>query len=119
MSPETILNIVADYYNIPVDVITKKCNRIEIVQPRHIAVYFCRIKTSLSVAAIAKIFHYKDHSGSIFGFKQVLKQEKISFEYRQELKEIDTLISNTEKYDEEKLYDIYMENDFYKLKTES
>jgi len=113
VKPETILNIVADYYKIPADVIKNNCNRSEIVKPRYIAIYYCRTKTNLKVVEIANNFNYKDHSSIIYAYKSVLKMERFDSAYRQELKEIGTLISNTEIYDEEKLYGIFQENDCY------
>ena len=107
---QRIIKIVSEYHGVTPEILTAKTNRAEIVVGRHIAVYFCRLKTDLSLAELAELFNYKDHSGTIFAFKSVRNRRNTEFAYRDMLKELDNIIETATEY---LILDTFQENDYY------
>ena len=107
---ERIIKIVSEYYGVTPEILTAKTNRAEIVAGRHIAVYFCRLKTDLSLAELAELFNYGNHSGTIFAFKSVRNRRNTEYSYRLMLEDINDIIDNITEC---LILDNYQENDFY------
>ncbi|MCT4597305.1 MAG: chromosomal replication initiator protein DnaA [Vallitalea sp.] len=73
ITPEFILEIVAEHYNLnPADIISKKRPR-EIAYPRQIVMYLSRTLTDLSLPKIGQILGKRDHTTIIHGYDKIRK----------------------------------------------
>jgi len=76
ITPELIVDVVAEHYNIsPSDIFSKDKSR-NISYPRQIVMYLCRRLTDLSVTEIGKILGNRDHSTVLHGFDKVANDIK-------------------------------------------
>lgn len=73
VTPELILDIVAEHYNISVADLKSKKRNAEIANPRQVAMYLMRTMSTkeLSLKAIGAIFGGKDHSTIKYGIEKV------------------------------------------------
>lgn len=62
ITPELIIDIVADHFNISVQDISSKKKSQDIVVPRQIAMYLCRRFTEISLQELGHILGKRDHS---------------------------------------------------------
>ena len=76
LSEQKILNVVADYYNLPVHQLTGKQRTNQVAMPRHIAMYLIRTLLDVSYTKIGQSFGGKDHSTVMNGVEKVEKQLK-------------------------------------------
>ena len=117
--PQIIIQQVADYYHIEVFELINTVRLKEFVKARHIAVYFCKQFSNMSLCRIGMYFKgrgYKayDHASIIYAIQQVLNQMDVYPEYRGEINELEKIIKDKEG--ELKIYeedDVFMENDFF------
>ncbi|QUH29364.1 chromosomal replication initiator protein DnaA [Vallitalea guaymasensis] len=73
ITPEFILEIVAEHYNLnPTDIVSKKRPR-EIAYPRQIVMYLSRTLTDLSLPKIGQILGKRDHTTIIHGYEKISK----------------------------------------------
>ncbi|GMQ58608.1 chromosomal replication initiator protein DnaA [Vallitalea sediminicola] len=73
ITPEFILEIVAEHYNInPTDIVSKKRPR-DISYPRQIVMYLSRTLTDLSLPKIGQILGKRDHTTIIHGYEKISK----------------------------------------------
>ena len=71
ITPELIINVVAEHYKIqPSDITSSKRNK-EVVYPRQIVMYLCRHMTNTSLQAIGKELGGKDHTTIIHGADKI------------------------------------------------
>lgn len=78
ITPQLIINTVAEHYNIsPSDLASTKRNA-EIVLPRQIAMYLCRDMTSTPLKAIGGFLGKKDHTTVIHGADKISNELKIN-----------------------------------------
>ena len=76
ITPELIIDVVAEHYNItPSDIYSKDKSR-SISYPRQIVMYLCRRLTDLSVTEIGKVLGGRDHSTVLHGFDKISKDIK-------------------------------------------
>ena len=76
VTPQVILDVVAEHYGIsPSDIIGGKRNA-EIVVPRQIVMYLCREYTDISLQNIGKILNKKDHTTIMHGINKI--EERIA-----------------------------------------
>lgn len=74
ITPELIIEVVADHYNLrPADICSEKRNK-EIVLPRQIIMYLCREMTTAPLQQIAKYLCKKDHSTILHGCDKIAAQ---------------------------------------------
>jgi len=70
-TPDLILKIVAEHFNItPTDIISQKRNK-ELVYPRQIIMYLCRAYTDIPLKQIGLLLGKRDHSTVISGCKKI------------------------------------------------
>ena len=62
ISPERIMKMTAEFYNIEEDDLTRKGRKKEIVHPRQVGMYLMRNELQTSFAAIGKYFGGRDHT---------------------------------------------------------
>ncbi len=62
VSPERIMKMTAEFYNIEEDDLTRKGRKKEVVHPRQVGMYLMRMELQTSFAAIGKYFGGRDHT---------------------------------------------------------
>lgn len=71
ITPQFILDVVAEHFNLKSsDILSQKRNS-EIVLPRQIVMYLCREKTDIALTSVAKLLNKKDHSTIIHGHDKI------------------------------------------------
>ncbi|HIT06446.1 MAG TPA: chromosomal replication initiator protein DnaA [Candidatus Scybalocola faecipullorum] len=76
VTAESIINIVAEHFNIsPTDIVGHKRSR-DIAYPRQICMYLCRHMTDNSLQAIGNALGKKDHTTIIHGMEKIEKDMK-------------------------------------------
>ena len=71
ITPQFIIEVVAEHFNIQAsDILSKKRNS-EVVVPRQIVMYLCREMTETPLTSVAKLLGKKDHTTIIHGHKKV------------------------------------------------
>lgn len=78
ITPEYIISMVAEHFDITEDDIRGTKRNSKIVRPRQIAMYLCRDMTEVPLAAIGKIMGNKDHTTVMHGFEKIEKEMKTS-----------------------------------------
>ena len=74
ITPERILQVVAEHFKLnSSDLVSERRNK-EIVRPRQIAMYLCRNMTDTPLTTIAKCLNKKDHSTIIHGIDKITKE---------------------------------------------
>ena len=71
VTPEFIIEVVADHFNLtPLDIISQRRNK-EIVYPRQIAMYLCRNMTDTGLQNIGKSLGGRDHTTILHGIYKI------------------------------------------------
>ena len=71
VTPELIMNTVAEHYNISIsDMVSKKKSQ-EIAYPRQIAMYLCRKLTEASLQSVGNMLGKRDHTTIIHGAEKI------------------------------------------------
>ena len=71
ITPELIIDVVSEHFNVPVAEIKGKKRNAEIVLPRQIVMYLCRCMTDTPLKAIGAILGGKDHASISHGVKKI------------------------------------------------
>lgn len=71
ITPDLIIDIVAEHYGITVDDIVSSKKSTEYAHPRQVAMYLCRQMTQESAKNIGKALGGKDYSTILYGAKQI------------------------------------------------
>ncbi|MBR6274905.1 MAG: chromosomal replication initiator protein DnaA [Lachnospiraceae bacterium] len=71
ITPEFILNVVAEHYNLTPSMLTNKNRSRDVAYPRQICMYLCKKLTSSSLADIGKILE-KDHTTILHGYNKII-----------------------------------------------
>ena len=71
ITPELIIRMVAEHYNVNPEDITSKKRNSEFVLPRQVVMYLCRDLTDTSLANIGKLLGKKDHTTVIHGANKI------------------------------------------------
>lgn len=86
--PEDVLNAITSYYSSSREELTGQSRREELVYPRHVAMYFCRKLTSLSLSAIGARFGGRDHSTVSHACKKVSDRLDVNPQLEGELEDV-------------------------------
>ena len=71
VTPEFIIEVVADHFNLtPLDIVSQRRNK-EIVYPRQIAMYLCRNMTDTGLQNIGKSLGGRDHTTILHGIDKI------------------------------------------------
>ncbi len=74
VTPDYIIQIVADNFNLtPADIVSQKRNA-DISRPRQIAMYLCRRMTDIPLEQIGRYFGNRDHTTIMHGCKKIEKE---------------------------------------------
>jgi chromosomal replication initiator protein len=93
ITPQLIINIVAEQYNVSSVDITSKRKNSEFIQPRQVVMYLCRRLTDYSYDQIAKILGKKDHTTIIYGDKKIANDLLTNDELKNKIEIIKKIIS--------------------------
>lgn len=74
VTPELIIDIVSEHFNIPISELKGKKRNAEIVLPRQIVMYLCRTLTDTPLKAIGALLGGKDHASVNHGVKKIEKE---------------------------------------------
>ena len=74
ITPQLIINVVAEHFGITPEDITSKRRNSEFVQPRQICMYLCRKLTAESLQSIGKSLGKKDHTTVIHGIEKITEE---------------------------------------------
>ena len=95
VTPELILDIVADHFNITIADLKSNKRSANISVPRQIAMYLIRRMTSLSLDETGQVFGGRDHSTVLNSIGKVEKKMKTDVNYAGTVKAIITNINST------------------------
>lgn len=96
LTPDEIIKIVAIETEVPPDAILGNNRRKELVEARHLAMYFVRDKTTLSVSRIGRIFH-RDHTTTLHALKMVRSHYETEKPYRIKYHAIEWLLNKASR----------------------
>ena len=117
LTVRTITTEVANYYQVNEDEVFTICRKGELIKCKHIAIYFVKQYTNLTLSGIGNYFPGRngrfDHASVLHAVNSVKNQYETNRLYRAEIddlvKRLDNMIEDArDVYDE-----VYMENDFY------
>ena len=80
VTPQLIINVVAEHFGITSEEITSKRRNSEFVQPRQICMYLCRKLTAESLQNIGKALGKKDHTTVLHGIEKITEEIKTNEE---------------------------------------
>ncbi len=78
ITPELIMDVVSEHFNIPVAELKGKKRNVEIVLPRQIVMYLCRTMTDTALKTIGIILGGKDHASVSHGVKKIEHDMKVN-----------------------------------------
>lgn len=82
ITPELIINVVAEHFGVRPEDITSKKRNSEFVQPRQVVMYLCRELTDTSLINIGKLLGKKDHTTVIHGVNKVASEIQNNEEFK-------------------------------------
>jgi len=85
LSPEKIVEIVARYYQVPVDQLRGKARDKQIVLPRQVAMYLMREETEAPLLRIGAALGGRDHSTVLHGCDKIEREMADSDDFRREV----------------------------------
>ena len=74
VTPDMIIKIVAEHFNISVSDITSKKKSQDIVYPRQLIMYLCRTLTDVALSLIGKKLGNRDHTTIIHGYEKIQRE---------------------------------------------
>ena len=88
ITPQKIMNAVAEHYNIDISELLSSSRRSEVVFPRQIIYYLCSTMTGETQQNIAKLLDRKDHSTVISGSNKIKEKVEKDENFRNEIEVI-------------------------------
>ncbi|SDW55631.1 chromosomal replication initiator protein DnaA [Lachnospiraceae bacterium KHCPX20] len=85
ITPQLIIEVVADHYGITIDQMTSKNRSRTIAEPRQIAMYLCKEMTDSPLEAIGSFLGGRDHSTIIHGANKVSEQYEQNDAFREQI----------------------------------
>ena len=76
VSPELIMDVVSEHFNVPVAELKGKKRNAEIVLPRQIVMYLCRNMTDTPLKSIGALLGGKDHASISHGVRKIENDQK-------------------------------------------
>ena len=93
VTADSVIKIIANYYNIEEKKLNEKTRRQEIVKPRQIAMYLLRNDLNTSYPYIGRRLGQKDHTTAIHAYKKITCDIKNDKKLEQEINNIREVIS--------------------------
>ncbi|MDO5696253.1 MAG: chromosomal replication initiator protein DnaA [Eubacteriales bacterium] len=95
ITPEFILEVVADHYNVDVKAICGQGRNSQIVSARHVAMYLCSTLTNATLAEIARILGNRHHTTVINGRDKIMTKISASSNFAHEIEALEKKIQPT------------------------
>jgi len=92
-SPHTVLEAVAQYFDLATEALTGKSRAKEIVEARHIAMFLLREDAHQRVTEIARLLGDRDHSTVIYGLRKIDQALTTDAQFTRQMGEIRTLLA--------------------------
>ena len=89
---EQIIQIISDYFKIAAKAIKAKTRKREVVQARHIAMFFSKNLTKKSLSSIGAEFGGRDHSTVLHAMKTVKNLKETNKDFRNYVEDIERLL---------------------------
>ena len=86
ITPDKILESIADYFDIKIEEITNRCRKKKVVKPRQIAFYLLRSDIEMSYPEIGKFMGGRDHSTAIYAYEKIKKELDLSDDLSNQIK---------------------------------
>ncbi len=94
VTPDMIINIVAEHFEVSPEDITSKKRIAEYVIPRQVVMYLCKeLIENISLVNIGKILGKKDHTTIIHGIKKIEEEMRINEEFKNKITVIKNILS--------------------------
>ena len=93
VTADSVIKIIANYYNMEEKKLNEKTRRQEIVKPRQIAMYLLRNDLNTSYPYIGRRLGQKDHTTAIHAYKKITHDIKNDKKLEQEINNIREMIS--------------------------
>ncbi len=74
VTPQEVIDVVIDFYDVNKNNVLSSCRRKEIVKPRQVAMYLLKKELELSYPSIGKKLGGKDHTTAIYAYKKISKK---------------------------------------------
>jgi chromosomal replication initiator protein len=88
-----IQECVSEYYGLKRSDLKSACRRKSISRPRHMAMYFCKQMTPMSLPEIGREFGGKDHTSVMYAVNNVEKLKKLDPHFSKELDTISRMLN--------------------------
>ena len=82
ITPEMILRVVCEHYDVRVSNIVSRKKNASLVIPRQIIMYICREYTDATLENIARLLGKKDHSTVMYGVQKISNEMSVNSELR-------------------------------------
>lgn len=76
LTPEKIIEVVAEHYGVRAEDIKSHKRTKEIVQPRQVAMYLIRVMNDISLDNVGKILGDRDHTTVLYGYEKIINELK-------------------------------------------
>ena len=93
VTPQLIIDVVSEHFNVSKEDITSKKRNSEYVLPRQIIMYLCRSMTDVSLQNIGKLLSKKDHTTVLHGINKIETKMATDEELRNKIEIIKKKIS--------------------------
>lgn len=93
ITPQLIMEVVAEHFNISVDQIMSKSRTKDIALPRQIVMYLCKNMTSLPLESIGRLIGGRDHSTILHGVNKVKDEFDRDKDFKQTVETIQKKIN--------------------------
>ena len=85
ITPEMIIKIVAEHFNVSVNDIVSKKKSQDIVYPRQLIMYLCRTLTDVALSLIGKRLGGRDHTTIIHGYEKIQHEIDVNEKIRSDV----------------------------------
>ncbi|MEA5466014.1 chromosomal replication initiator protein DnaA [Leptothoe sp. PORK10 BA2] len=92
-SPKSVLDIISETFNVPIDDLKSNSRRREISQARQIGMYLLRQHTDLSLPKIGEVFGGKDHTTVLYSCDKIAQMVKKDLNMAQTIRELSDRIT--------------------------
>ena len=88
ITPQLVIEIVAEHFNISTDQMISKTRSNDIAKPRQIAMYLCKNMTAAQLETIGTLLGGRDHSTIIHGIKKITEEYQNDENFHQTIETI-------------------------------
>jgi len=97
-SAKRIIEVIADFYDLPVKDILGRSRKKDLVLARHVLIYILREKYHESYPKIGRRLDRRDHTTAIYAHKKIKNKLKSNLMLKQEMESIESLLENIQAW---------------------